>query len=167
MRIVVPFVIAGILGTCDQQSGAPSSATENVTIVVTIDRAQFAPTATLDVRVWNAAQLAILEASPGCATVKDPQTGETRLQCPDEIQYRDVTPERFEYPLESLGSELEVRSASVRVGERFRIRVSGLYRDKCNTTSADRVLQARSARTTVGNLTWHATAKACLEGAIS
>lgn len=166
MRLVLWIVLASFAGACDQQSGSPSSLTETVTLVVAIDKTQFAPAATLSVRVWNAEQLAILERNAACAAVKDPQSGVTRLQCPDGIQYQEVTPEQFDYPVASLGRELDVSTRSVRVGERFRIRLSGLYRDKCNTVSAERVLEARAARTLVGNVSWQATAKACLEGAI-
>jgi hypothetical protein len=164
MRLVLPFVLAGLAGAWHQQPGSPS--TQTITLVIAIDKTQFAPAATLNVRVWNAEQLAILDRNARCATVSDPQSRVTRLQCPDGIEYQQVTPEQFDYPIASLGRQLEVSTRSVRVGERARIRLSGLYRDKCNTVSAELVLEARSVRTPVGNVRWQATAKACLEGAI-
>lgn len=161
------WVWVGLFGACGHATGTPDALTEPVTLVVTLDPSIFAPTAVLDVRVWNAEQLQTLEANARCVASQDAATGATRFVCPDGVEYRDVTPERFELSAAALGGRIELKSAAIRVGERFRLRIAGLHRDNCNTTSADLVREARSARVIVEKLAWQTTAKACLKGAPS
>lgn len=159
------FVGIGVFAACGSPQGLPSALNEPVTLVISLDRSRFAPTATLEVRVWNAEQLTILDNNARCTAVADRQTGVTRHVCPDGIEYREPSPERFDLPVRTLSARPELKTTSVRAGERFRVRLSALSRDNCNTTSADRVLTARSARVFVDNLDWQTTAKGCLKGA--
>ena len=162
MRGVAAVVLAFTAG-CEGTPGMPGGTSEPVTLVVTIDKDHFAPDALLDARIWSAAQLPLLEANARCTAVRDPLTGATRHQCPPGQEYHEVEPETFQLSTAALGDQVELTSTAVRTGEKLRLRISGLYRDKCNTTSADVVLEARAARTVVGNLAWQTTAKACLQ----
>jgi hypothetical protein len=75
-----------------------------------------------------------------------------------------VKPEEFEFPVQEIAGSVAVKSATVRVGEKFRILLSGKSRDGCNTTSADRVGSVDAADVVVGSLGWSTTARACAGG---
>jgi hypothetical protein len=130
--------------------------------VVVVDPARFAPEATLVARVWDGEQLLTLERNSRCATVHDPRTGRSQIRCPEGIEYREVVPHEFRYPVRSMGSRLELRAARVRVGTDFRLRVSGPSPDGCNTTSADFTGAARSERVLLDSLDWETTLRACV-----
>lgn len=161
---VAAIVVLGLIGACESTPGTPSGPRQPVTLVVAIDKDHFAPGAAIEARIWSAAQLALLEANARCTATSDPLTGATRHQCPPGQEYHEVEPETFRLSQAALGDRVEMTTTTVHRGEKFRLRISGLYRDKCNTTSADVVLDARAARTVVGNLVWQTTAKACLHG---
>jgi hypothetical protein len=144
--------------------GAPAAPA--VTIQVPVDSTQLATGSSLQVRVWNGDQLAMVERNGRCSTVFDPATGASTTRCPEGTSFQPVTPEEFEFPVSGLTGRVEVRTANVRVGEKFRILLSGRSRDGCNTTAADHVGTADSASVTLGSLEWSTTARACLGGPV-
>lgn len=132
-----------------------------VTFRIPVDVSLFAEGASVRIRIWNAAQLAALDPSSGCSVEYDPATGGQRVRCPGGTTFEPVTPEEFKFPLRDVEGSITVRSATVRAGERFRIRLSGESRDGCNTTSADRSGLASGAEVVLDGLAWSTTARAC------
>jgi len=142
--------------------GAPAQA--GVTLQVPVDARLFAGGASLRVYVWNGEQLATVERNGRCSTVFDAATGAQSIRCPDGAAYQTVKPEEFEFPVSEIAGSVEVKSTTVRVGDKFRILLSARSRDGCNTTSADRVATAEAASVAVGSLNWQTTALGCLGG---
>ena len=143
-----------MLGT--EQSG--------IVLVVPVDPGTFADGESLNVTVWNAQQLEALERNSRCRTVVDPQTNTELIQCPDGVQYEDVTPEEFGFPVGGIVADIELSPTSVREGETFRIHVSGLNRDGCNRTSARFTGVATGSRLVLDGLEWETTLRACPPG---
>lgn len=139
-----------------------AQSTTGVTIRVPVDTSQFEAGSSLKVRVWNGDQLATVERNGRCSTVFDPAAGTSTTRCPDGSSAQPVNPEEFEFPVSGLAGSVEVKTTTVRVGEKFRMLISGRSRDGCNTTAADHVGTADSASAMIGSLEWNTTARACL-----
>ena len=155
--------LCGVLAGCGGgASPVGAQARSGVTFHAFVDGSLFAGQGALQVRVWNAAQLADLERTSGCGVEVDPATGGQRIHCPDGTTLEPVTPEEFEFPLRDVGGSVTFRTSGVRAGERFRIALSGASRDGCNTTSADRSGVAGGADVVLEGLAWSTTARACL-----
>ena len=135
---------------------------DGVRFVVPLDARLFAPRSSLWVQIWSADQLAALEQNARCASVHDPATATRALRCPDGVTYRPVDPEEVEIPVDGIAGELSLRSATVRVGDRFRILLFGKSADGCNRTSADHQATAGAAEVLLDGLAWTTTARACV-----
>ena len=138
-----------------------SRSVEFVTFSVSINTEAFSPEASLRVRVWNAATLKVAESSSNCAVSFNQETQTEEVHCPEGVEYREVSPEEFEFLVQDLGAEIEIKSATVTVGEMYRLQISGLASDDCNTASATVEEKARSAHILIEDLMWATTLMAC------
>ncbi len=138
-----------------------SRSDEFVTFSVVINKETFSPEASLRVRIWNAATLKVAERNANCAVSYNQETQTEDVHCPEGVKYREVSPEEFEFPVQDIGAEIEIKSATVTVGERYRLQISGLASDDCNTASASVEERAKSAHVVVENLLWATTLMAC------
>jgi hypothetical protein len=159
MRTLLLLLVVAAITGCHRLD-SPSSEGP-VSLVVALDHRLFADDALLDVEVWNAEGLAALDANSRCAAVNDP-AGASRIQCPPGVTFKDVVPERFSFPLPTLGASVELTARSVSAGEMFRIRLSALGRDRCNPTSADVTRRASSGRMMLGELDWQTSLRGCV-----
>ncbi len=156
---VVGFLSA--MTTCVVGVGTPTPAAGGVTLLVVVNPVLFAPNATLSVDVWNASQLSALDDNARCSAVSGPN-GTSQVVCPPGVTYKNVVAEHMEFPLGSGSGPIEVVPKQVEPGERFRIRLSGPNRDRCNATSADLIRTAQSGRTDLGEPAWQTTLRGCL-----
>ena len=138
-----------------------SRSVEFVTFSVPIDKGTFSPEASLRVRIWNAETLKVAESNANCAVSYNQETKTEEVHCPEGVNYREVTPEEFEFLVQDIGAEIEIKSATVTVGEKYRLQISGLASDDCNTASAAVQERARSAYVVLENLQWATTLMAC------
>ncbi len=138
-----------------------SRSVEFVTFSVPIDKGTFSPEASLRVRIWNAATLKVAESNANCAVSYNQETKTEEVHCPEGVNYREVTPEEFEFLVQDIGAEIEIKSATVTVGEMYRLQISGLASDDCNTASATVEERATSAHVVLENLLWATTLMAC------
>jgi hypothetical protein len=138
-----------------------SRSVEFVTFNVSINTEAFSPEATLRVRIWNAATLKVAEGNANCAVSYNQETQTEEVHCPEGVNYREVSPEEFEFLVQDIGAEIEIKSATVTVGERYRLQISGLASDDCNTASASVEEKARSAQVHIDDLMWATTLMAC------
>jgi hypothetical protein len=143
---------------CSGGMAAPTPG-DPVSLVVTIDHTLFAQEAVLSVQMWNASQLATLDANARCAATQGP--GGVTIQCPPGVTYTDVVPEQQQVPLSTVGATLELAPQQIAAGEKFRIHLSGLNRDRCNATAADIVATAEAGRTVLGSPPWQTTLRGC------
>ncbi len=138
-----------------------SRSDEFVTYSVVINKETFSPEASLRVRIWNAETLKVAESNANCAVSYNQETQTEEVHCPEGINYREISPEEFEFPMQDIGTEIEIRSATVTVGEKYRLQISGLASDDCNTASASVEERAKSAHIVLENLQWATTLMAC------
>ena len=138
-----------------------SRSVEFVTFNVSINTEAFSPEASLRVRIWNAETLKVAESSSNCAVSFNQETQTEDVHCPEGVEYREVSPEEFEFLVQDLGAEIEIKSATVTVGEMYRLQISGLASDDCNTASATIEEKARSAHILIEDLMWATTMMAC------
>jgi hypothetical protein len=134
---------------------------EFVTFSVPIDKGTFSPEASLRVRIWNAETLKVAESNANCAVSYNQETQTEEVYCPEGVEYREVTPEEFEFLRQDIGAEIEIKSTTVTVGEKYRLQISGLASDDCNTASATVEDRAKSAHVVLENLLWATTLMAC------
>ncbi|MGB2894551.1 MAG: hypothetical protein WBB65_00130 [Anaerolineales bacterium] len=134
---------------------------ESVTFSVRIGADTFSSEGNLRVRIWDAEQLEIAENTANCAVSFNAETQTEELHCPDGVVYQQPTPEEFEFLVQNIGKQVEITSASVTVGEMYRLQISGLASDDCNTTSASVEEKARSAQIVLEDLMWATTMMAC------
>ena len=138
-----------------------SRSVEFVTFSVPIDKGTFSPEASLRVRIWNAETLKVAERNANCAVSYNQETKTEEVHCPEGVNYREVTPEEIEFLVQDIGAEIEIKSATVTVGEKYRLQISGLSSDDCNTASATVEEKARSAHILIDDLMWATTLMAC------
>jgi hypothetical protein len=138
-----------------------SRSVEFVTFTVPINTETFSPEASLRVRIWNAETLKIAESSSNCAVSYNQETQTEEVHCPEGVEYREASPEAYEFLVKGLGEEIEIKSATVTVGEKYRLQISGLASDDCNTASATVEDKARSANVAIDDLLWATTMMAC------
>jgi hypothetical protein len=152
-----------VLSLAAERVAQDAAGKDSITLAISVERQLFAADATLDVQVWSAAQIAALTNNERCASTRDTRTGTERTSCPDGITYQPVVPQQVHAPLGGVTNAIEIRLASVKAGESFRVAVSGLSRDGCNTTSATAVRTASSGRNSLMGLAWQTTTRACLK----
>jgi hypothetical protein len=134
---------------------------EFVTFSVPIDKGTFSPEAIPRVRIWNAETLKVAESNANCAVSYNQETKTEEVHCPEGVNYREVSPEEFEFLVQDIGEEIEIKSATVTGGGKYRLQISGLASDDCNTASATVEDRAKSAHVVLENLLWATTLMAC------
>jgi hypothetical protein len=117
----------GVLGTA---TGKP------VTFKLNVDANAFSNKRQITVSIYDAEQLAIMETSGNCSVSHDVATGQDTTTCPPGVTYRKPEPEIVITDKAELAKGLTLVSKSVTVGERYRVSVSGMATDDCNTASA-------------------------------
>ncbi|TEU00254.1 MAG: hypothetical protein E3J30_02945 [Anaerolineales bacterium] len=158
-RFILPAALVFLAG-CSIVSPFGGSE-ELVTFNVVINKETFSPEASLRVRIWNAETLKVAESNANCAVSYNQETQAEEVHCPEGVEYREVSPEEFVFLVQDLGAEIEIKSATVTVGEKYRLQISGLASDDCNTASATVEEKARSAHILFENLMWATTLMAC------
>jgi hypothetical protein len=159
MRTLPLFGLIVAFSACASGAASPTPASQ-VSLVVNIDHTLFAPTAVLAADMWNASELATLDANARCASVQGP-SGPT-IQCPPGVTYKDVMPEHVQVPLSSVGTTLALTPQQIGAGEKFRLHLSGLSRDHCNPTAADITSTADAGTTFLGDPPWQTTLLGCV-----
>jgi hypothetical protein len=160
LRSVVLYATVIFLAGCTQPLLVDGSG-ENVVFTVAITPGNFSQDATIRVRIWDSEQLDIAENIANCAVSYNQETQTEEVHCPEGVVYQETTLEEYEFLTQNLGTEIEIRSESVTVGEKYRLQISGLASDDCNTTSASVEEKARSENILIENLLWATTMMAC------
>ena len=138
-----------------------SRSDEFVTFSVAVNKETFSPEANLRVRIWNAETLKVAEGNANCAVSYNQGTKTEEVHCPEGVEYREASPEEFEFLVRDIGAEIEIKSATVTVGEKYRLQISGLASDDCNTALATVENKARTALVLIEDLMWATTLMAC------
>jgi hypothetical protein len=158
--LLINLFILSMLPGCDKTSSA-NEPPGRVTFTIPISAEIFSKKGDLRVRLWDADQLDIMAKTANCAVSFDLETQTEEVHCPEGVEYEQVMPEEFSFPLQEIGASIEVKSSKIRVGERYRLLISGLSNDDCNTTSATVESVAQTDSITLKDLMWATTLMAC------
>ncbi len=149
-----------------------SGCTQNITIsntntgklvsfIVQIDKKGFSNKRDLEARLFNSEQIKQSEQQANCSISFDATTGKETTSCPPGVTYKPVTPETFKFKIDDIKENISFKSASVKTGEKFRLMLSGLSTDNCNTASASVEKTADSENMNITGLLWAQTELGC------
>ncbi len=147
---------------CSLISPAATSDTE-VSFTIAIDAGVFSAERPVRFVFWNAAQLEIAQRNANCSISYDAATEKEEVHCPEGVVYEPVTPHEFAFTRDEIGDRVELTPGNIYVGQRYRLQISGLSNDNCNSTSASVEEIARSAEVVIEDLMWMTTMMACPE----
>jgi hypothetical protein len=160
VSFVLILILLSILSACAGQSSAIDS-TGRVTFTVPIDAQMFSEGAPLRFILWNADQLEIMNGTANCTVSYNVELQQEEIHCPQGVEYQEVTPEEIIIPVREIGKSAKFESDQIRVGERYRLLITGLSNDNCNTTSASIEDIAQQVDITFEDLGWATTEMAC------
>jgi len=157
---VLIIVLLPILSGCAGQSSAIDTSV-NVTISLPIDAEMFSKDATLIFKLWNADQVEIIDRTANCTVSYDAELQKEEIRCPEGVEYEEVTPEEIIIPVQEIGESVKIETDQIKVGERYRLAITGRSNDNCNTTSAGIDEVAQRADIALDDLSWATTEMAC------
>jgi hypothetical protein len=160
ISFVLMLIIVSFLSGCDL-TPPDSDLPESVIFTVSVDTELFSDEGSLRVSLWNADQMEIMKRNADCAISYNLETQTEEIHCPEGVEYQEVFPEEFTFPLQEIGEIVEVKSKKISIGERYRLQISGLSSDDCNTTSANVEGVAQRTHVTLEDLMWMSTMMAC------
>ncbi|MCH7588267.1 MAG: hypothetical protein IIC78_09620 [Chloroflexi bacterium] len=161
VAISLIIMLLSILAACaGESSGVDSSG--SVTFSVPIDAQLFSEEAILKIRLWNADQLEILQKTASCAVSFNVELQVEEIDCPEGVEYEVVTAQEISIPIQDINKSATFSSDTISVGERYRLLITGLSNDDCNTTSASMEAIAQQAEITFEDLGWATTEMGCL-----
>ena len=160
VSFVLILILLSIQSACAGQSTDVDSS-RSVTFTVPIDAEMFSEEATLRFTLWNANMLEIITRTANCAVSYDVESQKEEIHCPEGVEYEEVTPEEISIPVQEISNSAKFESDQIRVGESYRLRISGLSNDNCNTTSASIEDIAQQADITFEDLGWAMTEMGC------
>ena len=155
--LLMMFITAGCSTT---RLTSPATA---ISLLIPVEAGQFSKQAVVRIRLLNSTQLAIDENNPICIIVHNAGSNTESTECPPGKEYKIVTPEDFAFPIADVGSQIKITSSTLKMGEKFRIFVSGLSTDDCNGRSTDFTGLADSEIILLKDLLWSTTAMACIK----
>jgi hypothetical protein len=157
LGIALLFALASACAAPATQSAA------GVTFNLPVPVEMFSSKGMLQVLVWNAGQLAALDRQGECVIAHDAQSETDTVLCPAGVQYQEVTPEKFAFPMQAINRTIRLLSQTVKIGESYRLAVRGLSSDDCNSTSAAAEGTASTSTITLSELSWATTEMACVQ----
>jgi len=142
----------------------PDTASDtDVSFTIAIDASVFSADRPVRFVFWSEEQLSIAQQNANCAISYDAETETEEVHCPEGIIYQPVTPVEFLLTLDEIGDRVEITPGNIFVKDRYRLQISGLSSDNCNSTSASVEEIARSTEIDIDNLMWMTTMMACPE----
>jgi len=157
---VLNLILLSILSACAVQSSAIDT-TGSVTFTVPIDAEMFSEEAALRFILWDADQLEIMNRTANCTASYDVELQKEEIHCPEGVEYEEATPEEIIIPLHEISKSAKFASDQIRVGERYRLLITGLSNDNCNTTSASIEDIAQQVDIIFEDLGWATTEMGC------
>jgi hypothetical protein len=161
--IVMAF-ISGCTGS-NRQTNPSTQATfpsSSISIIIPVQPDKFSKQAVVQVDLLNSGQIAIADANPICEMMGNGPGG-ISTHCPPGTEYKEVKPEEFTFPIGEIGNQIELTSTHLKLGEQFRITVSGLSADDCNGRSTRYTGVANADKITLTHLSWATTTMACVK----
>lgn len=137
-----------------------------VTFFINLNKEMFEPGADISVTIYgeqnyeNMAQAVVSHDVLGQATnsdisVTNPVTDN------QGASVQDIEPERFILPVSRIGTNIEINSNTIAVGDTYTIRISGKHPDGCNSASTTLTGSADKRVIIIYNAEWSVTQLAC------
>jgi len=129
---------------------------KEVRFIIPLEAGKFNEDATIHVRLWTAEEYEVYrEMGRKCPGAHyNEQTKKLEERCPEGVEYQEVTPELFNIPVKEISATIEVKSKKIRVGDGYRLEITGASKNKLHTLLAIVDDTARSEKITLENLTW-------------
>lgn len=162
MIVLFILILLCLSAGCDALYPGSSSGGQ-VSFTIAIDAGMFSAGRPVRFIFWNAGQLEIAQRNANCSVSYNTATETEEVHCPEGVVYEPVTPIEFARSRDEIGDRVELTPGNIFVGERFRLQISGLSSDDCNTTTASIEDVARKAMVEVEDLMWMTTEMACPE----
>ncbi len=102
-----------------------------------------------------------MNITANCVVSYNAEFQKEEIHCPEGVEYEEVTPEDIIIPVQEISKSVKLESDQIRVGERYRLLITGLSNDNCNTTSASIEDIAQQVDITFENLGWATTEIGC------
>ena len=149
--LILFLVLAGWDGTSLGQGSE-----KGVRFIIPIEVEKFSEDRPIKVRLWTAEEDRIRrEMNRKCPGVHyNKQTKTLEKRCPEGIEYQEVTPEEFPIPVKEIATTIEVKSKKIKVGDGYRLMITGVRKNKLHLLFAIVDDTARSETITLENLTW-------------
>jgi hypothetical protein len=159
--ILFVLVLFGITSGCTL---IPSNTTSDVAVsfTIAIDSSVFSAGRPVRFVFWSEAQLEIAQRNANCSISYNAETDTEEVHCPEGVVYEPVTPNEFTFEPGEISDRVELTPGNIYVGDHYRLQISGLNSDNCNTTSASVEKIAKSAQVVIEDLMWMTTMMACL-----
>ena len=136
---------------------------KDVTFTIKIDKSIFsAKNREIEASLYDSEQLEVSNKTNNCSVSYDAETKKETINCPPGVTYQKPNPEVFKFNLDTIGEEITINSKTVKVGENYRLALSGLSKDECNRASAGEEKKAESENIKITDLMWASTEMACL-----
>ena len=154
--------------------GVGQNSAKEIRFMIPIPMHMFTEDATIVVRLWNAEQIERADNNEKCEkdhhmiTLTMKIESPEEVKCPEGIEYLEVTPEEFRFPIQTIGEKIEIVSKTIKVGERYKLFAHG-QGDKCNFTRAylegtvqeETITLPPTSRRTEKGLLWGMTRLGC------
>ena len=99
----VSLLLLVLASACAAPATQPAT---GVTFSVPIQVEVFSPKGTLQVLVWNAEQITAQDQQGECVIAHDMQSGTDTVLCPEGVQYQEITPEKFDFPIQAIDQRI-------------------------------------------------------------
>ncbi len=156
---ILLFITSGCSTSFPSSVATPAA----ISLVIPIQTDRFSQTAAIQIHLFNGAQLVLEESNPICLIVHSISANTDLTQCPPGEEYKEVNPEVFSYQSKELGDPIKLTSSTLKLGERYKIIISGLSADGCNTRSTQFTGVADSETILLKDLLWSNTMMPCLK----
>ena len=155
-HLSIPFLILVFMLAGGDGISLGQATKKEVRFIIPIEAEKFSEEKPIFVRVWTAEEYEIRrEMTRKCPGVHyNEQTKKLEERCPEGIEYQKVTPELFNIPVKEIAATIEVKSKKIKVGEGYRLEITGVRKNKLHILGAIVEDTARSETITLENLTW-------------
>lgn len=167
---ILSFLVIGFAVGCaspvisSNNVNSSNSKDKDVIFSVKIDKSIFSSkNREIEARLYDSQELDISAKTNNCSVSYDAVTKKETVNCPPGVIYKPSNPEIFKFNLESINNEnITINSKTVKVGENYRLNLSGLSKDECNRASVSIEQKAESENIKLSDLMWSSTEMACL-----
>ena len=161
MKINIIIIVISLFFTSIVYPNTTNS-NESVIFVIPIEKNIFNQNTNIAIKLYNSQQIQILEQNSSCTASYNSQTKSEKTVCQNGRKYSQVIPEKFILPITKINEDIRLTSKILKIGEKYRLSISGLSDDNCNTTSTQIIDTANLNTIKIKGIMWLTTTRNCL-----